>query len=220
MCEEEVSSEVRGPLHGSSWFNNPWVQRIIGGTQRFSQWWSTDPFYEEGPRWTIPDIPDAIGIISSAIAGAFFDSAGPYVSTIKRQFIGNVDGESRLVSFFPNLGRHSESMQVFRKLADGIGRVGATFAVLSLGTSIGHTWTANSGNTNGQRVIKTGVQIVQFGLAYSTGKVSAKLIGAAAATGNPKLTAGAAIIALGGSFAINYQISQLADRVFELFDIS
>ena len=55
-----------------------------------------------------------------------------------------------------------------------LGKVAGAIAIIGLVFNIANTWTADSGNTIAQRLIKTAVQIADFGLSYGLGTAAVK----------------------------------------------
>lgn len=50
-------------------------------------------------------------------------------------------------------------MEAYPTLTKGLNYSSKALTVFTTSLDIGNTWTANNGNTNGQRVVKTGIQL-------------------------------------------------------------
>ncbi len=66
---------------------------------------------------------------------------------------------------------YGEEIQPYASAASKVSKVTAVITVVSLSLDIANTWTANNGNTNGKRVIKTAIQISGVAVCAGGGMV-------------------------------------------------
>ena len=63
----------------------------------------------------------------------------------------------------------------YPKLQKGLGIVSGAISIATLGLDIANTWTAD-GYTNGERVVKTGIQLGEAALNAETGYLVSKAV--------------------------------------------
>lgn len=96
-------------------------------------------------------------------------------------------------------GLPGEGLEVakFPKIVGALGKTSSIITYVGGGLDIANTWTENSGNTNGQRVEKTGIQLAGIGASIAGGAAGTALIVGAANAWNP-----AGWIILGGALIV------------------
>ncbi len=125
---------------------------------------TTPPFAKYG----IPEIPTTAQIVNrvveNAIKGVFPETISSNVlnginstidkaGEIEKKVTAYLEPDGHTISQFAPAG-NIDTMKPYGKIT----KIGTVMTVVSNGLDIANTWTANSGNTNLQRVEKTGIQ--------------------------------------------------------------
>lgn len=181
-----------------------------GSSSGAASWWNTVP----ESSFTVPSTDQVISNIGASVFGGSLSSAGNTISNIQTNTNWVMDSD-RYVTYIPGRGT---AVYKHPKLGKAVNKVAGVVTVVTTGMDVANTWTENNGNTNGQRVAKSAIQVGGTALSVAAG------IGVFAAVNawNP-VGWGAAVLAgviavgalVGSSFAIN----SLQEEAYEALDI-
>ena len=196
------------------------------GESKQANWWDT--FWEDTTPLSeyqilghkIPIIPSTSDLISGELTknsnNLLFESdvLAYALSGLGLSLFGTVAGNSDRITKDIMMGADKDGVitQIYNDkfhptttpysgLAKVAGTAAKTLTIASLAIDVGNTWTADSGNTNAQRLEKTGIQIGGGVICYGAGKVSEGLA-EAGFDGIPE-TAGASLWLVGGAGALD-----------------
>lgn len=175
---------------GGSNISIPLTLASVGGgnsyinidTTGISNWLNdtTPPLAQYGVP-TIPSSGDVANIVLSTVAG-----------TVSGTIAGNADKVNKPLTAFENGNGFYQkapdgSIETFtpkiNKTVAKIGNIaGKSIAGVTLALDVENTWTANSGNTNLQRLAKTGIQGLSTAASVGVGYVSGTVAAAGIAT--------------------------------------
>lgn len=170
------------------------------GESKQANWWDT--FWEDTTPLSeyqilghkIPVIPSTSDLISGGLSkinnNLLFESDvfAYALSGLGLSLFGTVAGNSDRINKDIMMGADKNGVitQIYNDkfhptttpysgLAKVAGTAAKTLTLASLAIDVGNTWTADSGNTNAQRLEKTGIQIGGGVICYGAGKSSEKL---------------------------------------------
>jgi hypothetical protein len=178
------------------------------------EWLNTVPDYTE---FEIPSSGDVTTEMLGQIAGMLDKSS---LAEVLELILGRFKVNSAYEIFGGQIspapfGRNAVNR--FPGIIDSIGKYSNRLAVGSLILDLGNTWTADSGNTNGQRVIKSVTQIGGYFASNEIGMGSIKLGVAIASRTHPAVgVIGGGATALGGGVLVD----KLTDFIYDIFEIA
>ena len=169
-----------------------------------TSWWDTVPT----SNFEIPSTNDLISDFADTTLGATEHILGKQNKKVQ----GYVD--DGMVRLSPKSGFEVPSYPNATKILNNTSKVITVFGTT---LDIGNTWTANNGNTNGQRVIKTGIQLGGVAAGIGVGYLAV----AAANCWNP---VGIGMIAMVGTYVVvsvagSMAIGGIQNSLYNYFDI-
>ena len=118
----------------------------------------------------IPSSGEFVSTITSTAFGASISISKDLISSKKSKVYWYVDETRRLRPAY-----NGEMVPKYPRLQKGLGIVSGAISVATLGLDIANTWTAD-GYTNGERVVKTGIQLGEAALNAGTGYLVSKAV--------------------------------------------
>ena len=169
-----------------------------------TSWWDTVPT----SNFEIPSTNDLISDFADTTLGATEHILGKQNKKVQ----GYVD--DGMVRLSPKSGFEVPSYPNATKILNNTSKVITVFGTT---LDIGNTWTVNNGNTNGQRVIKTGIQLGGVAAGIGVGYLAV----AAANCWNP---VGIGMIAMVGTYVVvsvagSMAIGGIQNSLYNYFDI-
>ena len=169
-----------------------------------NSWWNTVP----ENNVTIPSTNDIISDVGSAFVGAGTSVVQKRASqtVYKKWYV-----ENDYIRYSPGFGHATPRAP---KVANTFGRASQVITGVTTAVDIANTWTENNGNTNGDRVIKTGIQVAG---TVATAAAGVAIFGAANAW-NP-IGWGALILAGLATVAVSIGVGQLQEVTYDAMGI-
>ena len=167
----------------SNWF------KTIG--QKISNWWNSTP---PSSSITVPSTSQAIGKTSDIVLGTAEEITSSYTRTNFCKINYSKDYHTSSTISLSD-GKPTKPYGNASKIARN-GAAVITGVTLSL--DLGNTWTENNSNTNGDRVLKSIVQVTGVAAGILVGAAASAAFAACATTVAPLLVGGAAFIGVTG----------------------
>jgi RHS repeat-associated protein len=157
---------------------------------------------------------DDLSRIGASITGSLLEVAEKIFGSRTVKSNTYID-EQHIIRWVPGEGI---KFSRFPRITKVLGKISAGFTVATTSYDILSTWTENSGNTDEQRLGKTGIQLGGAALSYAAGVGGGIIIAAGLAAGPIGAILG---IALGISFMVSSDsvISQIQDELYQNYDI-
>jgi len=150
----------------------------------------------------LEDNPIVKDIYAYSLSGLGLSGLGTVVGNsdrIAKKPWGHVNKDGVITDLSPK--GSLEEIHPYVKFAKVTGNMAKGLTLGSLGLDVANTWTVDSGNTNGQRLEKTGIQIGGGAICYGVGKGTSYLAGVGFAT-LPE-SGGTSALLIGGAVAID-----------------
>ena len=175
----------------SNWFKS------IGN--KIKDWWNSVT-----PSSSIT-VPSSNSLISSA-ADAVLGAAGKALETVKQHIPYGSSSRGTI------RGTPWQTGPKFPTAIKAIGKVATAISIASLVLDVGNTWTAQNGNTNGDRVIKTAVQFAGVGIGIAVGALASAAFVALSEVPVAGVVAFGAIVIV-GNILIDYASNKIYEEV-------
>jgi len=159
----------------------------------------------------LEDNPIVKDIFAYSLSGLGLSGLGTVAGNsdrIAKKTLGHVNKDGVITDLSPE--GSLEEVHPYVKFAKVNGNMAKGLTLGSLGLDVANTWTADSGNTNLQRIEKTGIQIGGGAICYGVGKGTSYLAGAGfagipASGGNSALLiVGAGAIDVGTAYIVTW----------------
>lgn len=131
-------------------------------------WWNST--YES--PFMIPSTEEYLTDVGSIVLGGSIDLSKDIIGEQKTHANWYVD-EKNYIRYAPGFG---EEFPWFPKVTKVLGKASGALTAITGGLDILNTWTENNGNTNGQKVEKTEIQLVGIAAVMGTGVLGGAII--------------------------------------------
>ena len=162
----------------------------------------------------IPSSGEFVSTITSTAFGASISISKDLISSKKSKVYWYVDETRRLRPAY-----NGEMVPKYPRLQKGLGIVSGAISVATLGLDIANTWTAD-GYTNGERVVKTGIQLGEAALNAGTGYLVGK-VASAILVSSPHLILVVGVVGAGllvfSALCYNYGTNKLYEYYLEMW---
>ena len=187
-----------------------WIKSI---GQKVKNWLNSVP----NSSVTVPSSNAVINRIADSTLGGAIHTLSKY-KVKKHVVFGKSKKYNRNTSRI-KIAPDGDISKPYAKVASTTSAVTSVIACGALGLDIANTWTENNSNTNGDRLIKTGVQLGCAGASVLVGYVAKKASTAVlAASGGNVVVGGIAgtttytAIAFGGTYLIDYAGNEILEK--------
>ena len=136
----------------SSWFKDTW--------KSVKSWWNSKP---KKSKYTIPSSSGMLSSISDSALGSTAEKLNKIKGKAKFQI------NNGYVEPIPLGGK---DIMKYPSAIKNVNRVSAGLTVATTAMDLGNTWTDNNDNTNGDRVVKSGIQVTGVALSIGTSYVA------------------------------------------------